>query len=168
MARRWRKISIGGSSQRKLKGRFLPQIRDMPAAMKKILAKTGIALFALWVPVAAFAQAVLDGQWKNPKGSVIVRLGPCGNAVCGVVVHASEHAKETARKGGTPNLVGTRILSNLRPTGDGSFKGQAFDPKRNIHAPATVRLVRSDMLQVRGCAIAGMFVCKEQLWTRVS
>lgn len=146
----------------------MPQIRDMPEVMKRIFAKTGIALLALCVPVAASAQAVLDGQWKNPKGSVVVRLAPCGNAVCGIVVHASEHAKETARKGGTPHLVGTKILSNLRPTGDGSFKGQAFDPKRNIRAPAIVRLVGSDTLQVRGCAIAGMFVCKEQIWTRVS
>ena len=146
----------------------MPQIRDMPAAMKQTFVKTGIALLALCASVAASAQAVLDGQWKNPKGSVVVRLAPCGNAVCGIVVHASEHARETARKGGTPNLVGTKILSNLRPAGDGSFKGQAFDPKRNIHAPATVRLVGSDTLQVRGCAIAGLFVCKEQIWTRVS
>jgi uncharacterized protein (DUF2147 family) len=96
-----------------------------------------------------------------------VRLGPCGNAVCGVVVDASEHAKDTARKGGTPHLVGTRILSGLRPAGDGSFKGQVFDPKRNIHAPATVRMLGPDALSVEGCAFLGL-VCKEQRWTRVS
>jgi uncharacterized protein (DUF2147 family) len=88
--------------------------------------------------------------------------------LCGVVVDATEHAKETARKGGTPNLIGTRILSGLRPAGDGSFKGQVFDPKRNIRAPATVRLLGPDALEVRGCALAGMFLCKEQRWTRVS
>lgn len=149
-------------------GRFLPQIGDMPAFMKQILAKTGALLLVLGVPSTASAQTVLDGQWKNPKGSVIVRLAPCGDAFCGVVVHASDHAKETARKGGTPNLIGTRILSDLRPTGDGSFKGQGFDPKRNIRAPATVRLEGADRLHVRGCAIAGMILCKEQIWTRVS
>ncbi len=136
--------------------------------MKQILGKAGIVLLALSAPVTASAQAVLDGRWKNSKGSVIVRLAPCGSAFCGIVIHASDHAKETARKGGTPNLVGTRILSDLRPIGDGNFKGQAFDPKRNIHAPATVRLVGPDTLQVRGCAIAAVFFCKEQVWTRVS
>jgi uncharacterized protein (DUF2147 family) len=135
--------------------------------MKRILAKTALVLLAMAVPVTASAETALTGQWKNPKGSVTVRLGPCGNAMCGVVVDASEHAKDTARKGGTPHLIGTRILSGLRPAGDGSFKGQVFDPKRNIHAPATVRMLGPDALSVEGCAFLGL-VCKEQRWTRVS
>jgi len=134
--------------------------------MKRILAKSALALLAAALPVTASAEAVLTGQWKNPKGSVVVRLTPCGNAFCGVVVNASEHARETARKGGTPNLVGTRILSGLRRSGDGSFRGQVFDPKRNIHAPATVRMLGPDALSVEGCAFLGL-VCKEQRWTRV-
>lgn len=140
---------------------------DMGTSMNRILAKTALALLAAAVPVMASGETVLTGQWKNPKGSVVVRLGPCGNAICGVVVDASEHAKDTARRGGTPHLIGTRILSGLRPNGDGSFKGQAFDPKRNIHAPATVRLLGPDALSVEGCALLGL-VCKEQRWTRVS
>jgi uncharacterized protein (DUF2147 family) len=135
--------------------------------MIRIAAKTAVALMAASLPLSASAQAVLTGQWKNPKGSVVVRLGPCGNAICGVVIDASEHAKDTARLGGTPNLIGTRILSGLVPTGDGTFKGQVFDPKRNIHAPATVRLIGHDALDVEGCALLGL-VCKEQRWTRVS
>lgn len=135
--------------------------------MTRILLKTALLLLAATLPVAASAQAVLTGHWQNQKGSVVVRLGPCGNAICGVVVDASEHAKDTARKGGTPNLIGTRILSGLRPNGDGTFKGRAFDPKRNIHAPATVRLIGRDALEVQGCAFLGL-VCKEQRWKRVS
>lgn len=135
--------------------------------MNRILARTAFVLLAAAMPAMATAEPGLTGQWKNPKGSVIVRLGPCGNAICGVVVDASEHAKDTARKGGTPNLIGTRILSGLRPAGDGSFRGHAFDPKRNIHAPATVRMLGPDALSVEGCALLGL-VCKEQRWTRVS
>jgi uncharacterized protein (DUF2147 family) len=139
----------------------------MRMIMNRKLAKLMLALAAAALPVTASAEPALTGQWKNPKGSVVVRLTECGNAICGVVVNASEHAKETARKGGTPNLVGTRILSGLRPTGDGTFKGQAFDPKRNIRAPATVRLLGPNALSVEGCALLGL-VCKEQRWTRVS
>lgn len=134
--------------------------------MKAILSLSMLAL-AMPLPSLASAQTPLEGHWKNPKGSVIVHLGPCGHSLCGTVVNASEHAKETARNGGTPNLIGTRILSGLRPAGDGVFKGQVFDPKRNIHAPATVTLVGPDALVVRGCAIAGMLLCKEQRWTRI-
>ena len=134
--------------------------------MNRIFARAGLLLLAAAIPATVSAETVLTGQWKNAKGSVVVRLTPCGKAICGVVIEASEHAKETARDGGTPNLIGTRILSGLRPAGDGSFKGQVFDPKRNLRAPATVRLVSRDSLEVRGCAVWGM-VCKEQRWTRV-
>jgi uncharacterized protein (DUF2147 family) len=134
--------------------------------MRHILAKTGLVLLAMAVPVTAAAEAALDGHWKNPKGSVVVRVASCGDAYCGIVVQASDKAKATARKGGTPNLIGTRILSAMKPVGDGTFKGQVFDPKRNIHAPATIRLLGGSTLVVRGCVLS--IICKEQRWTRVS
>ena len=133
--------------------------------MKWILAKTALILFAVAVP--ASAQAALEGKWRNPKGSVVVEVDRCGPTWCGTVVRASEKAKRSARKGGTPNLIGTRILSGLRQVGNGTFKGQAFDPKRNIRAPATIRLLGPNAIEVRGCAIAGMLLCKEQRWTRI-
>jgi uncharacterized protein (DUF2147 family) len=136
--------------------------------MKMILTATACLLAAAALPAAKSGQANLEGRWKNPKGSVIVNLGPCGSSICGTVVNASDKAKMSARKGGTPNLIGTRILSGLKPVGGGAYKGQVFDPKRNIRAPATIRLVGQDALEVRGCALAGMFLCKEQRWTRVS
>ena len=136
--------------------------------MKRILGISALVAIAATAPLTAASSAALEGQWRNPKGSVLVRVAPCGNAYCGTVVRASEKAKASARKAGTENLVGTRILSNVRPTGDGSFKGQAFDPKRNVRAPATIRVINPNSIKVRGCAIAGMLLCKEQLWTRVS
>lgn len=136
--------------------------------MKRNLARIALVFLAAAVPVTASAQASIEGHWKNKKGSVVVRVAPCGNALCGTVVEASEKAKAGARKGGTQNLIGTRILSNMRQTGEGTFKGQAFEPKRNIHAPATIRILGPDAIEVKGCAIAGMLLCKEQRWTRVS
>lgn len=134
--------------------------------MTSILAKTAFVLLAAAVPVTASAQAALEGHWRNPKGSVIVRVAPCGDAYCGTVVEASAKAKATARKGGTPNLIGTQILSGMRSDGDGGFTGRAFDPKRNIRAPATIRMVGPDTLVIKGCVLA--IICKEQRWTRVS
>ena len=136
--------------------------------MKQILGKIAFVALAAAVPVTASAQAALEGHWANPKGSVVVKVAPCGGAWCGTVVQASEKARASARKGGTPNLVGTRILTGLRATGDGRYKGQVFDPKRNIHAPATIKLLGPGALEVKGCAIAGILLCKEQRWTRVS
>src|SRR5436190_6003831 len=123
--------------------------------MRAILTKAAFVLLAIAVPVTASAKAAIEGRWRNPKGSVIVHVAPCGSALCGTVVDASDKAKASARRGGTPNLVGTRILSAVRPAGDGTYKGLAFDPKRNIHAPATIRLVGPNALEVRGCAVLG-------------
>ena len=136
--------------------------------MKRIFTKTALVLLASAVSVTASAQAAIEGHWMNPKGSVVVRLAPCGRAFCGTVVKASPKAQESARNGGTPKLIGTQILSGLRPAGNGTFKGQVFDPKRNIRAPATIRVDGDNAITVRGCAIAGMLLCKEQRWTRVS
>jgi uncharacterized protein (DUF2147 family) len=134
--------------------------------MKQVLAKFALIALAAAVPVTASAQAALEGHWKNPKGSVVVRVASCGDAYCGVVIEASDKAKATARKGGTPTLVGTRILTGMKPTGNGIFKGQAFDPKRNIRAPATIRLLGESTLVVKGCVFG--IICKEQRWTRIS
>ena len=136
--------------------------------MKRILLKTALIAFAATVPFTASAQAALEGQWRNVKGSVTVKVVPCGNAWCANVVDATEKAKAGARRGGTPNLIGTRILTGLRPAGNNTYKGLAFDPKRNIRVPATVRVLGPNAITVRGCAIAGMLLCKEQRWIRVS
>lgn len=135
--------------------------------MKQILTRTALAVVIASLPFAASAQAAIEGHWMNPKGNVVVRVAPCGNAYCGTVIKASRHAQDSARNGGTPHLIGTQILTDLRPTGDSTFKGKVFDPKHNIRAPATIRL-DGDALNVKGCAIAGMLLCREQRWTRVS
>ena len=129
--------------------------------MKMLALLTSLTLVA----APASAQA-LEGQWTNYKKNVVVQVERCGAAYCGRVVQASEKAKAKARKGGTPNLVGTQILTGLKPIGDGKFRGRAFVPKRNIHATATVRQITDDVMQVQGCVLGGL-LCDNERWTRV-
>lgn len=129
--------------------------------MKRILARFAIIALAATVPVTASAQAALEGRWKNPKGSVVVNVAPCGDAYCGTVSWASAKNRE---KGTTP---GTRVLTDLKPTGNGTYKGRAYEPKRNLRGSATVRQVNPDLMIVKGCVIGGL-LCKEQRWLRVS
>lgn len=128
--------------------------------MTRILTKIALALLAATVPVGAAAQA-LEGKWANPKRSVIVNVARCGNAYCGTVSWASPKNKE---KGVTP---GTRVLSDLKPLGDGVYRGRALEPKRNISGSATVRQQGPNVMVVKGCAVLGL-LCREQRWTRVS
>jgi uncharacterized protein (DUF2147 family) len=129
--------------------------------MKVILAKAAFVLLAATVPVTASAEAAIEGKWANPKHSVVVNVSRCGDAYCGTVSWASAKNRE---RGTTP---GTRVLSDLRPAGDGTYKGSAFEPKRQMRGSATVRQVNPNVMIVKGCAVWGL-VCKEQRWTRVS
>ena len=120
------------------------------------IAAAGLALSS----TAAFAQA-LEGKWTNPKRNVIVQVARCGDAYCGTVSWASAKNRE---KGTEP---GTRVLTGLRPHGDGVYRGRAYEPKRHITGSATVRQVGPNTMVVKGCAVIGL-ICKEQRWTRVS
>ena len=140
-------------------------------AAKPIYMKTNILFPALAamlraVPSAALTKAPIEGRWVNPKGSVTVQVAPCGPAFCATVIAASAKAKATARKGGTPNLIGTQVMSDFRARGDGTYRGRAFDPKRNLRAPATIRMLGDSTLVVKGCLISGI-ICKEQRWKKV-
>src|SRR5687768_4003392 len=121
-------------------------------------------LFLAAVPSSALAS--VEGRWTNPKRSVVIEVGRCGAAWCGTVVWATPKAKANARKGGTENLIGTRILSGARPVGNGVYKGRAFVPRRNLRSSATIRQTGPNAMVVEGCALAGL-LCKEQRWTRV-
>jgi uncharacterized protein (DUF2147 family) len=129
--------------------------------MKRTLTKAGCVLYACAAPATAAAQSTLEGKWANPHRSVIVHVAPCGSALCGTVSWANANNRE---KGTTP---GTRVLSNLRPAGDGTFKGSAYEPKRDVRGSAIVRQAGPNVMVVKGCAMWGL-ICKEQRWTRVS
>jgi uncharacterized protein (DUF2147 family) len=107
-----------------------------------------------------------QGQWRNPQGSVIVGIAPCGEALCGIVDWASDSAKADARRGGTDPLVGTQVLSEFTPKAPGRWRGRLFVPDLNKRPKAEMRLVSPGQLKVTVCGAAGL-ICKSQLWTRV-
>lgn len=134
------------------------------AMVKTILTIAAVGL-ALAGPAAA-ASPTLEGKWANPKRSIIVDVARCGPAYCGTVAWANDRNRDKVAEKGR-QLVGARILSDLRPAGGGMFRGRAYEPKRNVRGSATVRQVGPDVMMVKGCAVAGI-LCKEQRWTRVS
>jgi uncharacterized protein (DUF2147 family) len=128
-----------------------------------------IALLAglLAAPAALAAQdRGVEGVWRNPKNSVHIKIQPCGQDLCGYVVWANDKAKEDARKGGTPNLVGSQLLRNFSPSKTGAWKGKVFVPDLNATFSGSAQLVDANTLRARGCLIAGLG-CKSQNWKRI-
>lgn len=138
----------------------------MRTARSPILSRSLVLAAAAAVTITAGPADPLSGRWRNAKGSVTVIIKPCGRGWCGVVVDATAKAKQSARQGGTPVLVGTEVLSGVHRAGANDYKGRVFDPKRKIHASATLRLISPRSLEVSGCVFAGI-ICKEQQWTRL-
>jgi uncharacterized protein (DUF2147 family) len=108
----------------------------------------------------------LFGTWRNPRNSVHVQLVHCGQAMCGVVVWASEKAKADARASGTDPLIGINLLRDFVRTPDGKWRGKVFVPDLRKTVSGTVTVVDSQSFQARSCALG--FVCRTQVWTRVS
>ena len=110
-------------------------------------------------------KTALEGNWRNPSGSVIISIAPCGEAMCGRVQWASDKAVADARKGGTKPLVGVELLSGFVPKGENRWKGRLFVPDLKRTSKAEVRQLGPGQVKVTGCAV-GRLVCKSQVWTR--
>ena len=134
--------------------------------MTRSFIRAALPVLALGATAASQPHA-FEGQWANPKHSMVVAVSRCGaDDYCAIVIKASEKAQANARKGGTEHFIGTEIL-HVRAAGDGTFRGRAFDPETNMHVAATVRLVTPGVMDLKGCAFLGL-ICEEQRWTKVS
>ena len=128
---------------------------------------------ALAVALAVFAARAADAQgpgvegvWSNPRGSVQVKTGTCGNKLCGVVVYASPKAQSDAKKAGAESLIGTTLLRGYRADGAAHWSGEVYVPDRRASYYSTIQLVDAQTLKVSGCILGGL-ICKSQLWHRV-
>lgn len=107
----------------------------------------------------------VEGVWHNPKNSVAVKTGACGDKLCGWVVRADDEAQADARDGGTPKLIGTALLREYRPHGRNTWSGQIFVPDMGRTFSSTLTLLDANTIAVKGCLIGG-FLCKTQTWRR--
>lgn len=107
--------------------------------------------------------APIVGRWKNPSGSAIIAIAPCGGVLCGKVVWASARGKQEAARS-TSQVVGTTVLSGLRAAG-AQWAGTLFIPDDGIRVAAKLQPLDERRLKLTGCAFAGLF-CRSQIWTR--
>ena len=126
------------------------------------LTAAGLAMMA----GAAAAAGPIEGNWVNPSRTVTVHIGPCGAQLCGRVVSASAGARADAAAAGTARLVGTMLISEMEPDGEGAWRADIFVPDRNFHAPGELRLTGPRTLDVQGCL--GGLICKTQTWVKVA
>ncbi|MDF7777266.1 DUF2147 domain-containing protein [Sphingomonas sp. AOB5] len=128
-----------------------------------------ISLFACTALLSAAAPPQADGlqgEWRNTKNTVHLKVAPCGTAMCGTVTWAGDEQRADARKGSGRDLIGSVILRDLRRQNDGTWRGKVFVPDINTNASGTVTIVNGNMIRVSGCTVLGL-VCKTQHWHRL-
>ena len=126
-----------------------------------------VASLALTLAVAATAQPSerIQGYWKNPIGSAIIAIEPCGNSLCGKVVWASARGRREVSTN-TSNIVGTTVLTGLGFV-HGHWNGSLYIPDDDIHVSAKLESIGNGQMKLTGCALLGLF-CRSQIWTRVN
>ena len=125
-----------------------------------------VAEIALLLLFQAPTPAPFEGHWRSPGGNSIINLAPCGDAWCGTVAWASAKAKKASAKT-TSQLVGTQLLTDVRPAGPDRWNGRLFIPDKNMRVTAKLEMAPGGQLKVSGC-LAGKSLCKSQLWTPVT
>ena len=124
-----------------------------------------IATYAAMAFAAASPPASpIEGHWLNPQRTVLIRLAPCGEAMCGTVTWAAERAQHAAQKG-ADMLVGARLLNDFRQTGNGQWRGTVFVADMDLRVGGKIQVVDDNRLKVSGCILKCM-MCRSQVWTR--
>ncbi len=140
--------------------------------MKSLVLKSlALALVALPAAPPALADEPpappIATEWRNPSNSVHVRIDKCDGRLCGTVTWASAKAQADARRGGTPNLIGTRLFRDLEPAGPRQWRGKVFVPDIRKTFSGTIAFSDANTMVGKGCVLFGV-ICKSQTWKRVS
>ncbi len=120
-------------------------------------------------PLAA-AEPV-DGAWTTASRDGVVRIAPCGTAVCGRLARFLVVPPQGADQRDVHNpdarlrsrkLLGMAILTDFHADG-AVWRGTIYDPKAGKSYRSIIRRLGSDRLEVKGCI--GPF-CQTQVWRK--
>ncbi len=120
-------------------------------------ARVTFVLAMVLVPGSARADDVL-GTWLRDNGGVQVKFERCEAAICGRIVWLKPGADTKAR-------IGQLVFSEMRPDGENTWTGKAFDPK-NGSTYSGKMWIAGNALTTSGCLIGGL-ICKSIQWSRL-
>jgi uncharacterized protein (DUF2147 family) len=116
---------------------------------------SALAILAASAPPAIASD--VTGTWTRDDGSAQLRFSPCGgDAVCGFLAWKKDP--------GGPARIGQRLFSDMKPNGEASWAGTAFNPEDGKRYSAKLTL-SGDHLVTAGCVLGGL-ICKSFGWTK--
>lgn len=131
------------------------------------LLKPFVALALFW-GTAAPAQSIA-GDWLTDDKSAIIRIGPCGERLCGTILRVLDPAAPP-NDANNPDrgqrhrpLIGVQVLKGFVRSASGWDSGTAYDPKAGKSYKSRLSLAGPRRLDVTGCIL---FLCRTKQWTR--
>jgi uncharacterized protein (DUF2147 family) len=97
-----------------------------------------------------------SGVWLRDNGNSKVRIAKCGAAYCGTIVWLKD-------KSG-PAKMGQRVFFDMKPDGENSWEGSAFNPEDGETYSGSMTLAGA-RLTTAGCVLGGL-ICRTVNWSR--
>lgn len=116
-----------------------------------------LALFLAGISAGGAAASDLDGTWMRDDGNARVRIASCGDKICATNLWIGDTSKGEA--------AGDKLVMTLARQPDGTFSGNAYDPKRDWTYSMTITAMPG-ALTTRGC-IVGRLICRNVNWKAV-
>lgn len=95
------------------------------------------------------------GDWQTEGHKGLVRIEPCGQALCGYVLDPSSKTK------------GETVLIDMKSKAAAEWSGNIYSRDSGNTYYATMTLKGPDSLQVEACAL-GRFFCSGNAWSRIA
>jgi uncharacterized protein (DUF2147 family) len=95
------------------------------------------------------------GDWQTEGKTGLVRIQPCGRALCGYVLNP------------TSNAVGESVLVNMKPKSAALWSGDIYSRNSGSSYYATMAMKGPNSLRVEACVL-GQFFCSGNVWSRIA
>ena len=116
-----------------------------------------LALALAAIAIEGAAASDIDGTWLRDDGNARVRIAPCGDKICATNLWIGDTSKGEA--------AGDKLVMTLARQPDGTFSGNAYDPKRDWTYSMTITAAPG-ALTTRGCIVGGL-ICRDVNWKAV-
>jgi uncharacterized protein (DUF2147 family) len=145
--------------------------------MKRPFAWLGIVLlFAGSATAFAREAESLAGIWLTAGKDAKIKVEPCGEELCGVIVWLKDPIDPATGKPQIDDknankalakrpIIGLNIFSAMHPAGN-KWSGKIYNADNGQTYSSELRLVGARNLEVRGCVLS--FLCGGETWTKVS
>lgn len=133
----------------------------------------GVILAAALASTPDSPAARVAGLWRSPTdGGSVVRLAPCGEAICGRIVSSTRLKADPNQRDirNRDESQRDRVLRDLlflkvRPIGPNRWgDGWVYNPEDGATYKGVMELKADGTLRLTGCVVAPL--CKTQTWRR--